>query len=124
MSRPSTREQSDDMQDDMTSLHTTPYIHMHSLTHIIPCSASDRHDTAGVSDLHREGRSLTSAGSIHALLCVRAEDDILVQAVAKYTTSDVFSHSWRQVASDLPGRLPQQCKERPIRLDHTKFLIL
>ena len=78
------------MQDDMTSLHTTPYIHMHSLTHIIPCSASDRHDTAGVSDLHREGRSLTSAGSIHALLCVRAEDDILVQAVAKYTTSDVF----------------------------------
>ena len=42
----------------------------------------------------------------------RAEDDILVQAVAKYTTSDVFSRSWTQVASDMPGRLPQQCKER------------
>ena len=27
-------------------------------------------------------------------------------------TSDVFGRDWRQVESDLLGRLPQQCKER------------
>ena len=35
-----------------------------------------------------------------------------MQAVAKYSTSDVLGRDWSEVASALPGRLPQQCKER------------
>ena len=42
----------------------------------------------------------------------RAEEDLLVQAVAKYSASDVFGRDWIQVASDLPGRLPQQQRYR------------
>jgi hypothetical protein len=42
----------------------------------------------------------------------RAEDDLLVQVVAKYSTSDVLGHDWSEVASELPGRCKQQCKER------------
>jgi hypothetical protein len=53
VSRPSVREQTTDMQDDMTFLHTTPYhisyLPMSSLTHSIPCPASDRCDTGDVS---------------------------------------------------------------------------
>ena len=42
----------------------------------------------------------------------RAEDDLLVQAVAKHSTSDVLGRDWRVVAWELPGRSAQQCKER------------
>ena len=42
----------------------------------------------------------------------RAEDDLLVQAVAKHSTSDVLFRDWREVAWELPGRSEQQCKER------------
>ncbi len=42
----------------------------------------------------------------------RAEDGLLVQAVAKYSTSDVLGRHWSEVASELPGRSKQQCKER------------
>jgi hypothetical protein len=42
----------------------------------------------------------------------RAEDGLLMPAVAKYSTLDVLGRNWREVASKLPGRLPQQCKER------------
>ena len=41
-----------------------------------------------------------------------AEDDLLVQAVAKHSTSDVLGRDWREVAWELPGRSEQQCKER------------
>jgi len=42
----------------------------------------------------------------------RAEDDLLVQAVAKHSTSDVLFPNWSEVASELPGRSKQQCQER------------
>ena len=42
----------------------------------------------------------------------RAEDDLLVQAVAKHSTSDILFRDWREVAWELPGRSAQQCKER------------
>jgi hypothetical protein len=42
----------------------------------------------------------------------RAEDDLLVPAVAKDSTSDVLGRDWSDVALELPGRLPQQWKER------------
>jgi hypothetical protein len=42
----------------------------------------------------------------------RAEDGLLVQAVAKYSTWDVLSRDWSEVAWELPGRSEQQCKER------------
>jgi hypothetical protein len=34
-----------------------------------------------------------------------------VQAVAKYSTSNVLGRDWREVASDLPGHSKQECKE-------------
>ena len=48
----------------------------------------------------------------HNALWSTAEDDLLVQAVAKHSTSDVLGRDWREVAWDLPGRSAQQCKER------------
>ena len=42
----------------------------------------------------------------------RVEDDLLVQVVKKYSTSDVLFRDWSEVASELPGRLLQQRKER------------
>ena len=40
------------------------------------------------------------------------EDGLLVQAVAKYSTSNVLGRDWSEVASELPERSKQQCKER------------
>jgi len=48
----------------------------------------------------------------------RAEDDLLVLTVAKYSTSDVLFRDWSEVALELPGRLPHQCKKR-YRLPNT-----
>ncbi len=45
-------------------------------------------------------------------LCSRTEDDLLVKVVAKHSTSDVLFPDWSEVASELPGRSKQQCKER------------
>ena len=47
----------------------------------------------------------------------RAEDDLLVQAVAKCSTSNILGRDWIEVAWEMPGRLPQQCQER-YRLAH------
>ena len=48
----------------------------------------------------------------HNALWSTAEDDLLVQAVPKDSTSDVLGRNWREVAWELPGRSAQQCKER------------
>jgi hypothetical protein len=45
-------------------------------------------------------------------LWITAEDGLLVQSVVKYSTSDVLGRDWSEVASELPGRSMQQCKER------------
>ena len=66
-------------------------------------------DTTGASSILRIIRSDVTSHR-HGLWS-RFEDDILVETVPKYTTSDVFSRSWRQVVSDLPGYLPQKYKE-------------
>jgi len=42
----------------------------------------------------------------------RAEDDLLVQVVAKYSTCDVLFPDWSEFASDLRGRSKQQWKDR------------
>jgi hypothetical protein len=42
----------------------------------------------------------------------RTEDGLLVEAVAKYSTSNVLRHEWSEVAWELSGRSEQQCKER------------
>ena len=39
-------------------------------------------------------------------LWIRVEDDLLNQAAAHYSTSDVLGRDWREVASEMPGRLP------------------
>ena len=41
-----------------------------------------------------------------------AEDDLLVQVVPKYSTSDVLGRDWSEVASEMSGRSKHQCKER------------
>ncbi len=41
----------------------------------------------------------------------RTEDDLLVKIVAKCSTSDILFRDWSEVALELPGHLPQQCKE-------------
>jgi hypothetical protein len=60
----------------------------------------------------RAAKSIAFSVPDRHVLWSRAEDDLLVQAVVKYSTSDVLGRDWIQVESDLPGRLPQQCKER------------
>ena len=35
------------------------------------------------------------------------EDDLLIQVVTKYSTLDVLAHDWREVVSEVSGRLPQ-----------------
>ena len=42
----------------------------------------------------------------------RVEDGLLVQVVAKYSTSDVLGRDWSEVVWDLPGSSEKQCKER------------
>ena len=46
----------------------------------------------------------------------RAEDDLLVQPVAKYSTSDILGRDWREVASKLPGRLKSSAKSATVSL--------
>jgi hypothetical protein len=48
----------------------------------------------------------------HNALWSRAEDDLLVQSVAKHSTSDVLGRDCREVAWELSGRSAQKCKER------------
>ena len=54
----------------------------------------------------------SNAFSIRNALWSSAEDDLLVQAVAKHSTSEAIFRDWREVAWELPGRSEQQCKER------------
>jgi hypothetical protein len=42
----------------------------------------------------------------------REEDGLLVEAVTKYSTSDVLGRDWSEVASEMSGRSKHQCKER------------
>jgi hypothetical protein len=60
----------------------------------------------------RETESIAFSVPDRNPLWSRTEDDLLVQAVAKYSTNDVLGHDWREVASEVPGFLPQQCKDR------------
>jgi len=54
----------------------------------------------------------SNAFSIRNALWSSAEDDLLVQAVAKHSTSEAIFRDWSEVAWELPGRSEQQCKER------------
>ncbi len=128
--------------DMTAALHTTPYhmsyLPMPSLTHSILCPASDRCDTAGVPVppsrtsapaisrfnpvlgwrtilqllARRAAESIAFSVPERNALWSRAEDDLLVQAVAKYSTSNILGRDWIEVASEMPGRLPHQCQER------------
>ena len=123
LSRCPVKEQSPaDMSDDKT-VNTTAY-HTHiplpSLAPSIPCPYSDRRDTAGVP-VPPSRRSAPAISRFHPVLgwrtilqllerrvaesntfsipdrnasWSRAEDDILVQAVAKCSTSNILGHDW------------------------------
>ena len=50
----------------------------------------------------------SNAFSIRNALWSRAEDGLLVQAVAKHSTSEALFRDWSEVAWELPGRSEQQ----------------
>ncbi len=54
----------------------------------------------------------SNAFSIRIALWIRTEDDLLVQVVAKHSTTDVLFRDWIEVELEPPGRSEQQCKER------------
>ena len=131
--------------DDKTATTTADHtnIPLPSLAPSIPCPDSDRCDTTAVS-VSPSRRSAPAISRFHPVLgwrtilqllarraaesiafsvpdrnasWSRAEDDLLVQAVAKYGTSNILGRDWTEVAWEMPGRLPQQCQER-YRLAH------
>jgi hypothetical protein len=137
--RPVKEQPAADMCDDKTTNTTTDYTHipLPSLAPSIPCPASDRCPTVvPVGALRRSAPAISrfcpfrgwrtilrllacraaesNAFSVHDrnALWNRAEDGLLVQTVAKYSTWDVLSRDWSEVAWELPGRSEQQCKER------------
>ena len=121
------------------------YLPMTSLTLGIPYPPSDRSDTVdvSVSPLRRSvpviyrfspvlgwwtilqlltcraTESISFSVPDRNTLWNRAEDDLLVQSVAKYSTPNVLGHDWIEVTSELSGHLPLQCQERH-RLTHTE----
>jgi hypothetical protein len=52
----------------------------------------------------RTGESNVFSVPDRNVLWSTTEDGILVQAVAKYSTSDVLGRDWSEVASELSGR--------------------
>jgi hypothetical protein len=122
----------------MITAHDISYlpIPMPSLAHSVPSPASDRRDTAGVSAPPPRRSALPSAGHrVHPVLgwrtilqlltrraagsiafsvpdrnalWSRAEDSLLMQAVAKYKVYQKYfrlmCRDWIEVASELPGR--------------------
>ena len=138
--RPAKGQPPADMRDDKTANTTADHTHipLPSLAPSIPCPASDRCATAvPVGTASRRSSPAISRfcpvlgwRTMLQLLARRAaesnafsvpdrnalwsgaEDDLLVRAVAKNSTSDVLGRDWRVVAWELPGRSAQQCKER------------
>ncbi len=118
VSRTPAREQPSDTQDDMTALHITPY---HMWYWPMSLIANNWDFCPAHSSKWKVTDSTPSRASGSWVHCffrtwpwciVEKEDGLLVPAVAKYSTSDVLGRDWREVASELAGRLPQQCKER------------
>jgi hypothetical protein len=134
-----------DMRDDKNATTTADHTHtpLPSLAPSIPCPDSDRCDTAGVP-VPPSRRSAPAISRFHPVLgwrtilhllvrratesiafsvsdrnasWSRAEDDLLVQALAKCSNSNILGRGWIEVAWGMPGRLPQQCQER-YRLAH------
>ena len=137
--RPAKEQPLADMREDKTANTTADHTHipLPSVAPSIPCPVSDRCATAlPVCASRRSAPAISrfcpvlgwrtmlqllarraaesNAFSVpdHNALWSTAEDDLLVQAVAKHSTSDVLFRDWREVAWELPGRSEQQCKER------------
>ena len=133
----SAKERPTDMHDDKSALTTKSYHISHlpllDLAPSLPLPASDRCDIAGVpvpplrrsapatSRFHpvlrwrtflqllarRAAESIAFSVPDCNALWSRAEDDLLVQAVAKYSTSNILGHDWIEVAWEMSGCLPQ-----------------
>ena len=137
--RPAKEQPPADMRDDKTANTTADHTHipLPFSAPSIPCPVPDCCATAApVGELRRSSPAISrfcpvlgwrtmiqlfarraaesNAFSVpdHNALWSTAEDDLLVQAVAKHSTSDVLFRDWREVAWELPGRSEQQCKER------------
>ncbi len=55
----------------------------------------------------RATESVTSSVPDRNALWTREQDDLLLQDVGKYSTSDVLGRDWIEVASELSGCLSQ-----------------
>jgi hypothetical protein len=137
--RPAKEQPPADMRDDKTANTIADHTHipLPSLAPSIPCPASDccatavpvgasRRSSPAISRFcpvlgwrnmlqllaRRAAESNAFSVPDRNALWSRAEDGLLVQAVAKYSTSDVLGRDWSKVVSELPGRSKQQCKER------------
>jgi hypothetical protein len=109
--------------------HTMLIVPLPSLAPSIPCPASDRCGTAVPVGASRRSAPVISRfcpvfgwwTTLYLLTCQtteantfsvpdrnvlwnRVEDVLLVQDVAKYSTSDILGRDWREVASELSGR--------------------
>ncbi len=136
--RPVKEQPPDDMRDDKTTntISDQTHIPLPSLPPSIPCPASDRCVTTVPVDasrrsapdisrfcpvlgwrtmLHLLARQECESNSFSVpdrnTLWSRAEDGLLVQTVAKYSTSDVLGRDLTEVESELSGHSKQQCKE-------------
>jgi len=135
--RPAKEQPPADMRDDKTAntIADQTHIPLPSLAPSIPCPASDRCATAVPVGASRRSSPAISRfcpvlgwRTMLQLLARRATEsnvfsvpdrnalwrrvEDVVQEVAKYSTSNVLGHDWSEVASELPGRSKQQCKER------------
>ena len=128
--RPAKEQSPDDMRDDKTTIVTVDHNNippLPPLTPSTPCPDSDRCDTAGVP-VPPSRRSAPVISRFHPVLgwrtilqilaCrtaestafsvpnaswSRAEDDLLVQAVAKCSTSNILGRDWIEVAWEMSG---------------------
>ena len=48
------------------------------------------------------------------------EDDVLVEVVVKYSTSDVLGRDWSEITSELSGHSKEKCQERNRLPDHKR----
>jgi len=125
--RPAKEQPPADMRDDKTANTDHTHVPLPSLATSITCPDSDRCDIGGVSvpPLRRSTPAISrfcpvlgwwtmlqllasraaesNAFSIRNALWRRAEDDLLVQAVAKHSTSDALFPDWSEVAWELRG---------------------
>jgi hypothetical protein len=140
--RPAKEQPPSDKRDDKTVNTDHTHIPLPAVAPSITCPDSDRCDITDVSvpPLRRSTPVISrfcpvlgwrtilqllacrttesNTFSIRNALWIRTEDDLLVQAVAKHSTSETLFHDWSEVPLELTGHSEQHYIER-YRLEDT-----